>query len=105
MDGCFLIHHLSKEVAVASGAIGEGGASAEPATVWYDDVIHFWEEGVSLGHDHGIQAVRARLLHALYDKLHIHWQILVNGGNSSMMFGRKQTNRLSGQKIIVSIKT
>ena len=75
---CVLIHNLSKEVAVAPGAIGEGGSSAEPAAVWDDDVIYVREEGVSLGHDHGVEAVGARLLHALDDKLHIHWQILVD---------------------------
>lgn len=75
---CVCIHNLSKEVAVAPGAVGEGGPSAEPAAVWDDDVIHVREEGVSLGQDHGVQAVRARLLHALNDKLHIHWQLLVD---------------------------
>lgn len=29
----FLIHNLSKEVAVSSGAIGEGRSSAKPAAV------------------------------------------------------------------------
>lgn len=74
-----LIHHLSEEVAVAPGAVGEGGLSAEPAAVGDDDVIHVWEEGVPLGQDHGIQAIRPRLFHPLYDIFHIHRQILVDG--------------------------
>lgn len=72
------LHNLSIEIAVASGAIGEGRPSAEPATVWDDDVINIGEEGVPLGHDHGIQAIGACLLHALNDKLHIHRELLVD---------------------------
>lgn len=70
------IINLSIEVAVASGAVGEGWPPAEPATVWDDDVIHVGEEGIPLGQDHGVQAVRARFLHALDDKFHIHRQLL-----------------------------
>lgn len=74
----FLKHNLSKEVAVSSGAVGEGGSSAKPAAVWDDNVIHIWEETVFLGQDHGVQAVGPSLLHAFDDKLHIHWQLLVD---------------------------
>lgn len=74
---CVCVYNLSIEVAVSSGAVGESGPSAEPAAVWDDDVIDIGEEGVSLGQDHGVQAIRACLLHAFDDKLHVHWQILV----------------------------
>lgn len=75
---CVCTNNLSIEVAVASGAVGEGRPSAEPAAVRDDDVIDVREEGVLLCQDHGVQAVRARLLHALDDKLHIHRQLLVD---------------------------
>lgn len=74
---CVRMYNLSIEVAVSSGAVGESGPSAEPAAVWDDDVIYIREEGVSLGQDHGVQAIRACLLHAFNDKLHVHWQLLV----------------------------
>lgn len=80
-----MIQNLSKEVAVASGAVGEGGSSAEPVAVWDGYVIHVREEGVSLGQDHGIQAIRASLLHALDEKLHIHWQLLVDKNKSNVI--------------------
>lgn len=72
------LRDLGVEIAVASGAVGEGGPPAEPAAVWDDDVIDVGEEGVPLGHDHGIQAVGACLLHSLNDKLHIDRELLVD---------------------------
>lgn len=71
--------YLSKEVAVSSGAVGESGSPAQPTAVWDDDVVHVREERVPFGDDHGVQTVRASLLHALYDELDIHGQVLVWG--------------------------
>lgn len=88
---CVCLHNLSVEVAVPPRAVGEGRPSAEPAAVWDDDVINIREEGISLGQDHGIQAIGACLLHALDDKLDIHRQLLADrkehGVTESVLFG------------------
>lgn len=73
--------YLCQEVAVASSPICDGRSSTQPATVRDHDVIYIWEESVFLGQDHGLQPIWAGLLHALDDKLHINWQLLVNRKN------------------------